>query len=597
MSSNTLVVDVGSSRLRVGYAGQSFPPIDCASYISKARGKGILVGDMALEQHNARSPYDGLLCTSFDFLETLLDNTISSLAPTSPLNIAITEPVANPWVLRQPLCELLFEGYLAPSVSLNVDALAAHAHSTLFSSSPHPSHQSGMLVHVGNRATYTIPITDQGPDMSFCRRIPVGGEQITSYLGQLVSTRNPKFSNSFNPIFYEHLKRSYCFVPANFNQTLSLFANPNPSLTKLAVHHLMASPSSHIVDEEAARKAEERKQKAAERLREMNRNRAKAKTQKSEEVKIEGESERKLSDAQIAAMQAGRQRIMEKKLKEQHDLEEKERIDLEFKENNPAEWLEVRKKDYYALCERITERRSSEKASKRRAAGSDRLRIVSRDLLSENDKSFGVNDEDWEIYRSANKETQEQILAKEVSKALEIEADIRSLDKDFASHRCLNVTSLEGAFALQPCSDPAACGVEWSPEWDSMLHLGTERIFPGELLFKPWLNKIDSMGLGELLSSYRSIYGKLLSKVIVTGAGGLVPGLGDRIASETTQCLPFGSNVDVVVDSNGANSWSGLSSLASQGSLTWFSAQEYYESGVYGITRKQSRFSNYYYDL
>ncbi|KAL0229370.1 hypothetical protein GEMRC1_013988 [Eukaryota sp. GEM-RC1] len=205
-SADVVAIDLGSSRLRLGWAGQQHPQINCASYISKVRAKGVLVGDLALEQHNARSPFDGLLCTSFEFLETLLDNTLSTLSPLTPPSIAMTETIANPWVLRQPLLELLFEGYQSPFVSLSVDALTAHHAVTQFIPQ-NSSFSTGILVHIGNRATYTIPITSSGPDMSLCKRIPVGGEQMTSYLGELVSSRNPQFSSCYS-LFFEQLKNS-----------------------------------------------------------------------------------------------------------------------------------------------------------------------------------------------------------------------------------------------------------------------------------------------------------------------------------------------------------------------------------------------------
>ncbi|KAL0210368.1 hypothetical protein RCL1_004804 [Eukaryota sp. TZLM3-RCL] len=596
----TLAIDLGSSRLRLGYCGDAFPSIDCATYISKVRGKGVLCGDIALEQHTARSPFDGLYCTSFEILETLLDNTISTILPQSPPRFCITEPLANPWVLRQPLAELLFEAYQSPAVSLSVDSLCAHGYLSLLPNSPLPSFSSCLLVHVGHRATYTIPITPNGPDMSSVKRIPIGGEQLTSFMSQLLYTRHSLHTPVFTPFLFENLKRNFCYFASNYHQELNIYSSINPRLKELAVHHYL-NYSTQILDEEAVKKAEIRRQKASDRLRGIQAQRKKLKEEaKAEEIfdsKFEESKETRLLDPQLAAMQAGRQRMVERKQKEQAQEEETQRLQQEFKQNFPEKWLELKVSEYNELCERIFERKKMEKSSKRKAAGADRLRLVSRDLLAENDTSFGVNDEDWQVYRSADRETQLEILNSEISSAIALEEEIRAVQIDFPSHPALTISHLKGAFALQPAADVASLATSSSvvESWDSHLHLGTERIMVPELLFKPYLNRVDVMGLSEIFELYsKSQHANLLSNILVTGAGANIPGIKDRILNEVTCLLPLNTEIQVATDTSALNSWLGLSNLIDNG-LEFMSIQEYYEYGVYGWLRHQSRFSNYYY--
>ncbi|KAL0229575.1 hypothetical protein GEMRC1_014192 [Eukaryota sp. GEM-RC1] len=305
-----------------------------------------------------------------------------------------------------------------------------------------------------------------------------------------------------------------------------------------------------------------------------------------------------MSDAQIAALQAGRQRIADQKLKDREARDAEIRNDLLLKESDPDGWLAIKKAQYSDLCSKIVSLNRQEKGSRRRAAGTSRLRVVSKDLLSENDGGFGVKDEDWDVYRMASKEVVDKEVSTAMEAAFEVEAEIRSLDSSFETHRCLGVSNLGGAYALSFAYDPEVCGLQRTETWDQQLHLGPEKIFCSELLFKPWLNRYDSSGLMEVLGNYRgTAHSELLSRVIVTGGGSNFPNLAERLQSELRLIVPMEKEVSVLVDGNPLNSWNGLSHLAASGQASWFSRAEYYESGVYGILRHQDRYSNHYYGV
>ena len=147
------------------------------------------------------------------------------------------------------------------------------------------------------------------------------------------------------------------------------------------------------------------------------------------------------------------------------------------------------------------------------------MRIISQ--LAKNTKkedNFGMNDDDWDVYKKIRKDTGDSDSEEEQEKLAEFETILRENDPNFENMDENEDISRD------------------SPEW-YQLHLSTERIRVPEIFFQPSIVGCEQAGISETLDFILRKYDaetsvKLASNVFVTGAPANLPGLVDRVASD-----------------------------------------------------------------
>jgi actin len=121
-----------------------------------------------------------------------------------------------------------------------------------------------------------------------------------------------------------------------------------------------------------------------------------------------------------------------------------------------------------------------------------------------------------------------------------------------------------------------------------VITIGDERFRVAEVLFKPHLNGIESVGIHEMI--YNSIMKcgmdireELYANIIVSGEGSVFQGIAERLQKEITQLAPAKMKIKVVAPPERKYSaWIGGSILASLPSfdVIKISKEEYEENGA-----------------
>lgn len=198
-------------------------------------------------------------------------------------------------------------------------------------------------------------------------------------------------------------------------------------------------------------------------------------------------------------------------------------------------WLDDVKNKRQELIEKRSARhfRKQQLSKRRTAASQERMRMISQ--LAKNTKkedTFGMNDDDWDVYKTIRKDQGDSDSEEEQEKLAEYEAVLREHDPNFENDEDKEEISRD------------------SPEW-YQLHLATEQIRVPEIYFQPSIIGCDQAGISEtmdfILKKYDSeISLDLARNVFVTGAPAKLPGLVERIASDLISNRPFQSQSKVV---------------------------------------------------
>jgi actin-related protein 5 len=207
-----------------------------------------------------------------------------------------------------------------------------------------------------------------------------------------------------------------------------------------------------------------------------------------------------------------RQKIEKEKAKALQ--KEKEERDEEERQANPQQWLELKHSRRQEILDMINEKKKSKEQlqNRRSQASKNRLKNISEmaiekktpkkrrrnEKIDEDDDDFGMNDDDWMIYREISKSEDEE-EEEYVYELEEIEALLEKHDPNFSYeeayvdksdtliHKFMHGTEVEE-------------NIENSIAESYQMHLNIERIRVPEVLFQPSIIGVDQAGLVELIT-------------------------------------------------------------------------------------------------
>lgn len=138
-----IVIDLGSSECRAGFADEPEPRVIIPTAIALTRGKGVtpqfllvgrFIGDIDPSRSKFKSPFDGSAVNGINWLEMIFDYIFEALGLSGCSRvdhpIILTECYNNPAFSRAITNELLFGAYGVPAVCYVVDALSAWFYNT-----------------------------------------------------------------------------------------------------------------------------------------------------------------------------------------------------------------------------------------------------------------------------------------------------------------------------------------------------------------------------------------------------------------------------------------------------------------------------------
>ena len=86
------------------------------------------------------------------------------------------------------MSELLFECYGVPKVSYCVDGLLSYHKNR--------KEKEGLVINIGQCTTHIMPIIDRLVDVKNCRRIRVGGQNVSKFLWRWLQLKYPQHLNA-----------------------------------------------------------------------------------------------------------------------------------------------------------------------------------------------------------------------------------------------------------------------------------------------------------------------------------------------------------------------------------------------------------------
>lgn len=277
----------------------------------------------------------------------------------------------------------------------------------------------------------------------------------------------------------------------------------------------------------------------------------------------------------------------------------KKQAAAELLEHKRATDLEGWRSDIYGKRWEIIDRlirRQKQRADRKGAAQGSRFRSVvalgeSNDDATTNnptpadsgpDDGFGLNDDDWLVYRQVSRDDEEDsdLHDQELLSLLEGLLEERDHEEFMRRLKREQYASLTLLDRLTFGGDPEA---ELTDPSQPTVNINAERMRCTEGLFQPLsVQGIDQAGLPEILNNLFASYPKrvqqaLAENVRVSGGPTALPGLKSRLINEISSILPedlvAGLSVTVSTDLEGP--WKGITSVES---FNWITRAEYFET-------------------
>lgn len=214
-----VVMDLGSSIIKTGYAGDEVPksvvptvigrPLPSRGVVGSDPSSGILVGDDAVRQRNGLSltyPMEHGVVKDWHLMETLISHVLHKDLKTNPETrpVLLTEAARNPFSNRERLTELMFETFKVPAMYVAIQGLLA-----VYSS----GRICGIAVDCGEHMT-VMAVDDGYIPQHAITRVNFGGRDLTAHLQALLTERGHHEFSSTTAGFetVRDVKEKLCYV-------------------------------------------------------------------------------------------------------------------------------------------------------------------------------------------------------------------------------------------------------------------------------------------------------------------------------------------------------------------------------------------------
>jgi actin-related protein len=204
---STLVVDNGSSQIRIGFSGYDNPQVTFPTIVGKRRGTGVEnYGDSVIPALSTVShPITNRVINDFDQVEKLLRHGFEQLnVDVQDKSVMTTEPINNPKENREKMMQTMFETFnVAAYLNQKQPVLSLYA----------VGKQTGVVLDIGEDITDAVSIVYGSSVKSIS--VPYGGKSITDYLTTLLHENGKitgKFGKSIEHQMVKRIKESTCVV-------------------------------------------------------------------------------------------------------------------------------------------------------------------------------------------------------------------------------------------------------------------------------------------------------------------------------------------------------------------------------------------------
>ncbi|CAG7724135.1 unnamed protein product [Allacma fusca] len=584
-----IVIDNGSYQCRAGFANEEQPRLvfkNLLAKLRKERGKKdveIQVGNEIDNLDNVRfalkSQFDRNVVIYMDVQETILDYLFAALNLSQETSIdhpiLLSEAFLNPNYCRHLMTELMFECYQVPSIAYGTDALFSFQNNF-------PQTKDALIISLGFHTIHVLPFLDGKVDPVNCRRVNVGGYEVSGFMHRVLQLKYPAHVNSISLGKVEDILQEKGYIALDYMEELSKWMNVDFYNEHVLRLQLPTKPQTSAAQTEITK---EKRKETARRMVEMNAKKREEKLAEDEErleilneiktLAQDGgdceEVQRALRAAGVTSMEelikaigALKSRIYKAKNRSkpepsssscsQPEAQKKASKDCEYPKDQEKfqAWIsKMRTKRVEILKKRALRRQKrSDMAKRRTAAAQERMRILSQLARKEKKDTFGMRDEDWDVYKAIQKDGGGSDSEDEQEELNELEQVLKTHDPSFLSEI---QTEAKGRSE------------------DHELHVGLESVRSPELLFQPSMMGESQAGLTETVEHVLKLFPadiqlRLVSNVFLTGGPAIFTGLVDRVEKELLQMRPFQSSFKVHRAQNPLlDTWYGMRQFAVDG--------------------------------
>ena len=235
----TIVLDPGTSAVKVGLAAESLPSLVTPTVIGKrvAQRKRLIltkkadsddddelpattVGDDAVNAMRERVggvnltwPMAHGVVKDWEAMEHLLNHSFSELdSDPEAAGVVLTAPPFNPRDCMERWATTLFESFQIPKLAVVPQGLCA-----LYAS----GRVTGVVLDSGDGVTTVSPVYDSFPIAHATNRMNLGGGEVTAHLKRLLYERGYNFSNAVDELNLRQLKESLGHVSTDYSADLA----------------------------------------------------------------------------------------------------------------------------------------------------------------------------------------------------------------------------------------------------------------------------------------------------------------------------------------------------------------------------------------
>ncbi|XP_034869653.1 actin-like [Mirounga leonina] len=218
-----LVCDYGSGFSKVGFSGTEAPLATFPTILGKLRHDNPLVGmqeedwfigDEAQKKRgelNLQYPISRATITNWDNMEKIWHHSFYQALRIAPEQhpLMVTEPPLNTTSNKEKMSQILFETFNVPALYLaNQGVLSLYA----------SGQTSGTTIESGEGMTSFVPIIDGCPLHQSTIQMDMAGQDLTSYLLQLLTDSGHSLVSTGDWEYIRHVKEKCCYVALDFDK-------------------------------------------------------------------------------------------------------------------------------------------------------------------------------------------------------------------------------------------------------------------------------------------------------------------------------------------------------------------------------------------
>ncbi|KAL4556878.1 hypothetical protein LXL04_035044 [Taraxacum kok-saghyz] len=306
----------------------------------------------------------------------------------------------------------------------------------------------------------------------------------------------------------------------------------------------------------------------------------------------------------------GRQRAKQKRFEQELERERRNKEDEQRRLENPEVYMEQLRVKYKELSEKVDQRKKQKtnannttetnngvgRGERLNAAQKERMRLLTTAAFDrgKGEDTFGIKDEDWQLYKKMSKDNDDEddTPNEDEAELARIGSRLREIDPTF-------FPKTESAGTEPPRLRPLT-------QEDFQIVIGVERFRCPEILFRPNLVGIEQAGLDEMagvsIQRLKSRVERLkeeeeegiTNSVLITGGSCLYNGMSQRLEDGIRMMRPCGTRIRILRASDAVlDTWRGAASFAStmHFSRQAFTKMDYYEKGEDWLRGYQLKYS------